>query len=319
MLIKRTPGWSLPESAATPEAAFLDRRQLAKGLAAGSLIAVAGAGAARAEERATADLYPVPRNEALSVSLPVTAKDITSTYNNFYEFGTHKNVWKAAQRIELKPWEVLIDGLVETEIRIDAEALIRRMPLEERVTRHRCVEAWAMTIPWSGFPLAALVDMARPLGSAKYLVMQTFFDPEVARSQRQSYYPWPYTEALTMAEATNEMAMIVTGAYGKPMDKQYGAPLRLAVPWKYGFKHIKSIVHFSFAEERPQTFWEAISPREYGFWANVNPDVPHPRWSQATERDLGTSQRVATKLYNGYGAQVAHLYADMPQDRSLFM
>jgi sulfoxide reductase catalytic subunit YedY len=322
MLIKRPPGWGLPERVATPEQAFLNRRQVAKGLAAGSIVAAAApltVGLGLAADDPTAGLYPAPGNERLSVSLPVTDEAITATYNNFYEFGSHKNVWKAAQKLVIRPWEVAIDGLVEKDIRIEADALIRRMPLEERITRHRCVEAWAMTIPWSGFPLKALVDLARPLGSAKYLRMETFHDPEVARGQRQTFYPWPYTEGLTIAEATHELALIVTGAYGKPLAKQYGAPLRLAVPWKYGFKHVKSIVRFTFTEERPKTFWETITPAEYGFWANVNPGFAHPRWSQASERDLATEERVSTKLYNGYGEFVAHLYADMPQDRRLFM
>jgi len=330
MLIKKLPGWALPDSAATPEAVFRNRRALIKGVAAGAIAAGAASLLAACEEEApiskaaaaddpTADLYPVELNERLSVSLPLTDEAITSTYNNFYEFGSHKQIWKAAQSLEVRPWEVVIDGMVEKEIRIEADELIRKMPLEERITRHRCVEAWGMTVPWSGFPLKSLVDMARPLGSAKYLEMTTFSNPEIAKGQRQTFYPWPYTEGLTIAEATNELAMIVTGAYGKPLAKQFGAPLRLAVPWKYGFKHIKSIVRFRFTEERPKTFWEEIGPSEYGFWANVNPAFSHPRWTQASERDLGLNERVSTKLYNGYGEFVAPLYADMPQDRRLFM
>ncbi len=175
-----------------------------------------------------------------------------------------------------------------------------------------------MTIPWSGFPMKALLDLARPLSSAKYVEMQTFHDPKMATGQRQFWYPWPFVEGLTMAEATNELAFMVTGAYGKPMAKQYGAPLRLAVPWKYGFKSIKSIVRISFTEKRPKTFWETIAPREYGFWANVNPEVPHPRCSQATERFLATGERIPTQLFNGYGEYVAHLYAGL-KDEPLFM
>ncbi len=331
MLIKTPPGWVLPERDVTPEARFRDRRSLLKGIAAGTILAGAapllGAcdeddaaiAAANAADDPLADLYPAARNERLSRPFPPTDEDITSKYNNFYEFGSHKHVWKAAQKLEIRPWEVVIDGLVEKEIRIEADDLIRQMPLEERITRHRCVEAWAMTIPWTGFPLANLVKFAAPLGEAKYLEMTSFHDPEVAKGQRQKVYPWPYTEGLTIVEATNEVAMIVTGAYGKSMAKQYGAPLRLAVPWKYGFKHVKSIVRFRFTAERPKTFWEIIGPSEYGFWANVNPGFSHPRWSQSSERDLGTDERVSTKLWNGYGEFVAHMYADMPQDRRLFM
>jgi methionine sulfoxide reductase catalytic subunit len=189
------------------------------------------------------------------------------------------------------------------------------MPLEERLYRHRCVEAWGMAIPWSGFPLAKLVELAKPLSSAKYLVMHTFLDSSVASGQRQTWYPWPYTEGLTIAEAANELAFLATGAYGKPMPKQHGAPLRLAVPWKYGFKSIKSVNHFSFSAERPKSFWEALQASEYGFWANVNPEVAHPRWSQATEEDITTKERRPTLIYNGYGEYVAHLYSGLEKER----
>ena len=172
-----------------------------------------------------------------------------------------------------------------------------------------------MAVPWSGFPMKALVDFARPLGSAKYVVMQTFKNPGMASGQRQFWYPWPYVEGLTMAEATNELAFLVTGMYGKPVPKQNGAPLRLAVPWKYGFKSIKSIVSFTFTDKRPVSFWEQIQASEYGFWANVNPEVPHPRWSQASERVLGTNEMVPTQLYNGYGEFVADLYKGLEGER----
>ena len=175
-----------------------------------------------------------------------------------------------------------------------------------------------MAVPYSGFPLKALVELAKPLSSARYVVMQTFQDPKVAPGQLEFYYPWPYTEGLTMAEATNELAFIGTGLYGKPIAKQNGAPLRLAVPWKYGFKHVKSIVRIEFAAARPKTFWEKLAASEYGFWANINPEVPHPRWSQATEKPLGSDTRVPTLLYNGYGEFVADLYKGMPAER-LFM
>lgn len=175
-----------------------------------------------------------------------------------------------------------------------------------------------MAVPWSGFARAALLDLARPLGSAKYLRMETFLDPEMAPGQRQFWYPWPYVEGLTIAEATNELAFIATGLYGKPMPKQGGAPLRLAIPWKYGFKSIKSLVRFTFSEERPVGYWEAIQASEYGFWANVNPDVPHPRWSQAKETPLDTSEKLPTQLFNGYAEFVADLYVGM-ENQPLFM
>jgi sulfoxide reductase catalytic subunit YedY len=175
-----------------------------------------------------------------------------------------------------------------------------------------------MTVPWSGFAMKALMDFAKPLSSAKYVQMQTFMNPKVAGGQRQSWYPWPYTEGLTIEEATNELAFMVTGLYGKPMPKQNGAPLRLAVPWKYGFKHSKSIARITFTDKRPVSFWEKIQGSEYGFWANVNPAVAHPRWSQATERVLGTGGRIPTEIYNGYGQYVAELYKNMKGEK-LFM
>ena len=176
-----------------------------------------------------------------------------------------------------------------------------------------------MAIPWSGFPLAKLVALAKPLSSAKYLRMETFLDPSTASGQRQTWYPWPYVEGLTIAEATNELAFLVTGAYGKPVTKQMGAPLRLAVPWKYGFKSIKSITRFSFTDQRPKSFWEALQASEYGFWANVNPEVPHPRWSQATEELIGRNgERRPTILFNGYGDYVAQLYNNVPKDERLW-
>lgn len=325
MLIKRLRDWEIPESQATSESVFLNRRKIlagAAGLLGGSTI-LSGASlfpgsAAASDEDPSAGLYPVKRNENYTIERDLTPEDVNSTYNNFYEFGSHKRIYKAAQALPIRPWDVVIDGLVEEEKTVAFDDLLKQMPLEERLYRHRCVEAWSMTVPWSGFALKALVDFARPLSSAKYVRFETFKDPKVASGQRQSWYPWPYVEGVTMAEATNELGFIVTGAYGKPLAKQFGAPLRLALPWKYGFKSIKSLVRISFTDERPVSFWEEIQAREYGFWANVNPKVPHARWSQATERVLGTEQRVSTILYNGYEEQVGHLYKDL-QDENLFM
>ncbi len=323
MLIRSRKGWELPESAATPEDVYLNRRSLLKAAAAGPIAAgaagVLGSSAALAQDDdPTAGLYPVSRNLRYRVERELTDEDDAITYNNFYEYGSHKNIWRAAQALEIRPWTVTFDGLVEQERSVDFDTLIAAMPLEERVYRHRCVEAWAMTVPWSGFPMASLVDYARPLGSAKYVRMETFQDDD-APGFRQFWYPWPYIEGLTIEEATNEMAFMVTGLYGKPVPRQNGAPLRLAVPWKYGFKSIKSIVRFTFTEERPVSFWEELQSSEYGFWANVNPEVDHPRWSQATERLLGSGDRVPTRLYNGYGEFVAHLYDGMESDERLFM
>jgi sulfoxide reductase catalytic subunit YedY len=324
MLIRKPRAWEIPERLATPEHVFLDRRRFmaASGVAAAGLAIGAcrdGADAAGEGEAAdadpTADLYPAPRNEAYTIERPITPEFINAKYNNFYEFGSHKQIAEAAQQLPIRPWQVVIDGLVEEDRTVGIDDLIRAMPLEERLYRHRCVEAWSMTIAWGGFPMAKLVEFARPLSGARYIRMETFENSEVAPGQKAFWYPWPYVEGVTIEEATNELAFLVTGAYGKPLAKQHGAPLRLALPWKYGFKSIKSIVRFEFTAERPVSFWEEIQSSEYGFWANVNPEVPHPRWSQATERDLETGERIATRLFNGYGEQVAHLYKGFEGER----
>ncbi len=325
MLIKIPRGWEIPESALTPEHVFHDRRRLMKGIAAGSILAAGGAlgalpRAARAATEAdpSEHLYPFARNIRYFLDREMTDPKVAATYNNFYEFGSHKQIWKAAQKLPIRPWTVRFDGLLEKEIEIGIDELIAKMPREERYYRHRCVEAWAMAVPWSGFAMKALVDFAQPLSSARYVVMETFGDAKFAPGLKQFWYPWPYVEGLTMAEATNELTFMATGIYGKPMPKQHGSPLRLAAPWKYGFKSIKSIVRFTFAAERPKTFWGEVGPNEYGFWANVNPDIAHPRWSQRTERLIGTDERVATQIYNGYGEYVAQLYEGM-ENESLFM
>lgn len=323
MLIKRLRGWELPERAATSESLYLGRRELLKGLGVGTAMLAGGTlplAPVLAADDPSADLYPVARNPAYTLddrfSGP-TPEELATTYNNFYEFGSHKQIADAAQALKIRPWTVTIDGEVEETKTVEIDDLLRQMPLEERLYRHRCVEAWSMAVPWSGFPLKALVDFARPLGNAKYLRMETFNDPDMASGQRQFWYPWPYVEGLTIEEASHELAFIATGLYGKPMPKQNGAPLRLAVPWKYGFKSIKSITRFTFTEERPVSFWEEIQAAEYGFWANVNPEVSHPRWSQATEKPLGGDEKIPTLLYNGYEEFVAGLYADL-QEEPLF-
>ena len=325
MLIRRNRGWELPESAATPEAVYLGRRALLKTMGLGSMLApalasglaaaLAGPPAQAAEQDPSAGLYPFKRNPRYTLDRPITAPKYSENYNNFYEFGSDKAIADDAQQLKIRPWTVKIDGMVEKPIEIGIDDLLKKMPIEERLYRHRCVEAWSMAVPWSGFPMAALVDLAKPLGSAKYVQMETFLDPKTAPGQKEFWYPWPYVEGVMMAEAGNELAFLVTGMYGKPVPKQDGAPLRLALPWKYGFKSVKSIVHFSFTEKRPVSFWETVEGSEYGFWANVNPEVPHPRWSQATERVLGTNERVPTLKWNGYGEFVAHLYDGLEKER----
>ncbi len=333
MLIKIAKGWELPEREATPEAVFRDRRRLIKTIAAGPVLLGAPALLAACDEPAeikvanaaeqtgadpSAKLYPVARNLRYRLDRDLSAEKDATTYNNYYEFGSSKNIWQKAQALPIRPWTVTIDGMVEQPMEIGIDDLLAKMPLEERLYRHRCVEAWSMAVPWSGFPLRALVELAKPLSSAKYVRMVSFENAEVATGQKAFYYPWPYIEGLTIAEATNDLAFIATGLYGKTLPKQNGAPLRLATPWKYGFKSTKGIVRFEFTDQRPVSFWETVQGSEYGFWANVNPEVPHPRWSQATERVLGTNERVPTLLYNGYGEYVAGLYQGLEGER-LFM
>jgi sulfoxide reductase catalytic subunit YedY len=318
MHVIRRRGWEIPERLATPEHLFFNRRAF---LAAGGAAALALSPELALAQRITdlpdptGALYPVKRNDKFVLDRPITDEKINTNYNNFYEFGSSKTIAKAAQALKLRPWTIKIDGMVEKAQDIGIDDLVRKMPLEERLYRHRCVEAWSMAIAWSGFPFAKLVELAKPLSSAKYVRMETFLDSSTASGQRQTWYPWPYVEGLTMAEATNELAFLVTGAYGKPVSKQMGAPLRLAVPWKYGFKSIKSIVRFHFTDQRPKSFWEALQASEYGFWANVNPQVPHPRWSQATEELIGLGERRPTLMFNGYGDYVAHLYQGLQLER----
>ncbi|MEQ9520303.1 MAG: protein-methionine-sulfoxide reductase catalytic subunit MsrP [Parvibaculum sp.] len=323
MLIKHRPRWALSENAATSETAFFNRRKFLK--TSGLVAAGVGAGllsgcddTAEAEATAVAgdpnlSRYPATRNAKFMLDRELTREDVSSRYNNFYEFGSHKRISSAAQALEIRPWSIIIDGDVAAPISIDADDLIRQMPLEERLYRHRCVEAWSMAVPWTGFPMAELVKLAEPTSGVRYVRMETFMNPEVATGQGQFWYPWPYVEGLTIEEAMNDLTFMVTGVYGKPLPKQFGAPIRLATPWKYGFKSIKSIVRFTFTKVRPISFWEEINAAEYGFWANVNPEVAHPRWSQATEEVLGTGDRVPTQLFNGYAEEVAHLYDGINQ------
>jgi len=318
MHIRRRKDWEIAEGEATPEAMFLTRRSFVGGAAAAASTAFIGAPSLAADADPTASLYPARHNDAFTLDRPVTAESVNGTYNNFYEFSFSKNAYTMVAGLKTRPWSVKIDGLVDKPMELGIDDLIKAMALEERLYRHRCVEAWSMAIPWTGFPVKALVDLAKPTGAAKYIRFETFMDPKMAPQQRQTLYPWPYIEALSMAEATNDLAFMVTGAYGKPLAKQHGAPLRLAVPWKYGFKSIKSIVRVSFTEKRPIGLWEALQPSEYGFWANVNPEVPHPRWSQATEDVLGLNERRPTLLFNGYGVQVADLYKNL-KGENLYM
>ncbi len=323
MIYLKRPGWYLPESAATDESAYMNRRDWIKkvggGLIAAGALSQVGTAHADSSLNPWNSLYPVTNNPEFKAERELTGERYATSYNNFYEFGSHKGIANAAQKLKLSPWQVSIEGLVENPIMIDFDSLVRNMPLEERIYRHRCVEAWAMTVPWSGFEMKHLVAFAKPLSSARYVSFETLADSKTMPGVSQPWHPWPYLEGITMEEAMNPMCFIGTGLYGKPMPKQNGAPIRLVLPWKYGFKSIKSIVRIQFTKDRPVSFWEETAPREYGFWANVNPEVAHPRWSQASERLLGSNDRVPTRIYNGYGDYVASLYADLPPERNLFM
>jgi methionine sulfoxide reductase catalytic subunit len=317
MFIKNLKGWELPESAVTPEHMFLNRRRFV-GATAGAAVLFAS-GAALAEDDPSAGLYPAKLNAKFSdAGRPVTPADANSNYNNYYEFGTSKQISDAAEAFPIRPWTVMIDGEVEAPMTLAIDDLLKKVQLEERIYRHRCVEAWSMVVPWTGFTLKSLVEMAKPKADAKFVRFETFNLPEVAVGQQPGLlgsYPWPYVEGVTMAEAMNDLGFMVTGAYGKPLPKSMGSPLRLHLPWKYGFKSIKGIVKISLVKERPLGMWEAIQASEYGFWANVNPEVAHPRWSQANEEILGTGERVPTQLFNGYGEFVADLYKGMDAEK----
>ena len=304
-IIKRR-GWEISESQVTSEDLFFNRRKVLGGLAALPFI-----GSAQAAVNA----------KFADAGRAVTPEAQNTTYNNFYEFGTSKSISDAAQALVTSPWSIAIDGLVDAPMTITFDDLMKKMQVEDRIYRHRCVEAWAMVVPWTGFALKDLIAIAKPKPEAKFVRFETFNDSKMAPGQQAglfSSFPLPYVEGLTMAEAMNDLAFIATGAYGKDLPKSMGAPLRLHLPWKYGFKSIKSIVKISFVTEQPVNFWQAIASNEYGFWANVNPDVPHPRWSQASEEILGTGERMPTKLFNGYGEFVADLYKGREKDPIFF-
>jgi sulfoxide reductase catalytic subunit YedY len=257
------------------------------------------------------------RGEYVLGEASTSLEDVTG-YNNFYELGTDKSDPAAnAAALQTRPWTVEVSGLCHAPRTFDIDELIAAFPLEERVYRMRCVEAWSMVIPWLGFPLKALLERVQPLGSARFVAFESIFDPDHLPGQKHALLDWPYVEALRLDEALHPLTLLAVGLYGRALPGQNGAPLRLVVPWKYGFKGIKSIVRIRLTETAPGTTWQLAGPSEYGFYANVNPAVPHPRWSQATERRIGELQRRPTLPFNGYGEQVAHLYAGL-DPRTLF-
>ena len=287
---------NLTQDDVTPEAVWLNRRQLLAGSAAGLGLGLVGTAAA------ASDLEPN------------SFEDITS-YNNFYEFGTDKGDPKRyAGEMTTEPWAIEIDGLVDRPGTYDVKDIMSEMTIEERIYRFRCVEAWSMVIPWNGFELADLLNMAGVKDGAKYVAFETLFRPEEMRGQRFPTIEWPYVEGLRLDEALHPLTIMATGIYGRPMPNQNGAPIRLVVPWKYGFKSIKSIVKITLTTEEPPTSWNRLQPREYGFYSNVNPNVDHPRWSQASERRIGGglfAPRIPTLMHNGYEEEVASLYDGM--------
>ncbi|HLG19397.1 MAG TPA: protein-methionine-sulfoxide reductase catalytic subunit MsrP [Bdellovibrionota bacterium] len=242
----------------------------------------------------------------------LTPIEQVTTYNNFYEFGTDKDdPSKFAKNFKTKPWKMSVEGFVKKPRVYDLDELFRPFALEERIYRHRCVEGWSMVVPWLGFPLADLIKRLDPTSNAKFVEFTTLLDPQQMPGQKRDVLDWPYVEGLRMDEATNSLTLMVTGLYGKPLPNQDGAPIRLVVPWKYGFKSIKSIVKIKFVEKQPLTTWAKSAPTEYGFYSNVNPNVDHPRWSQRKERRLGEFFKRDTLIFNGYGDQVASLYTGM--------
>ena len=306
MLIR--PPSDIPASEITPQAVYHERRRFMQGsiaLLGGAALATAGeslAGAKLAGVRASA--YKLDEEKT-----PYT--DVT-TYNNYYEFGTGKDDPAAhAHTLRTRPWTVTVEGEVRKARTWDIDALMKLAALEERVYRMRCVEGWSMVIPWVGFPLAELIRRAEPTGNAKYVEFVTLADPKQMPGVRSRVLDWPYTEGLRMDEAMHPLTLLAVGLYGEVLPNQNGAPIRLVVPWKYGFKSAKSIVKIRFVEKQPVTAWMAAAPSEYGFYSNVNPQVDHPRWSQAKERRIGEFFKRDTLMFNGYGAQVAQLYRGM--------
>jgi sulfoxide reductase catalytic subunit YedY len=304
MLIRIPEDWEIPERDATPEHVYLNRRQLLK--AAGFLGAKGLVRAANANGP-----YPAKRNLEYTLDRPITEEWAATSYNNFYEFDAmdKKAVRNKVGKFVVSPWQIEVTGKVNKPRKFDLDELLRTMPFEERLYRFRCVERWAMAVPWTGFPFSELVKAVEPKPEAKYVRFVTVHRPDQMPGVVQAnWYPWPYYEGLRMDEAMNPLTLLVTGLYGKPLPKQNGAPIRIVTPWKYGYKSIKSIVKIEFVSKQPRTFWNDLQPAEYGFYSNVNPNKPHPRWSQVIEEVIPTMERRPTLLYNGYGKYVAGLY-----------
>lgn len=307
MIIKTKP--VIPSSEITGKAVFESRRALIKAAAGAALLAAVPGSAAQSKKYAKAPLGPY------SADIPVNDFEDVANYTNYYEFSTNKtDSTVLAQGLEIDPWSVKVEGEVEEPGVYQLEDILKANPLERRIYRFRCVEAWSMVVPWVGFPLGAMLKQFKPTSKAKFVEFTTLYNPDVMVGQRSSVLEWPYVEGLRIDEAMHPLALMATGMYDDDLPKQNGAPLRLVVPWKYGFKSIKAIVRIRFQEKMPKTAWNKNADHEYGFYANVNPDVPHPRWSQSRERVLGAgifTPKRKTEKFNGYGAEVASLYAGM--------
>lgn len=308
MLVKVPRGWEISEGAAASESEYRNRRQFVRALGAagaGSLLAGSLTGA---EE--SPSLYPAKRNAKYTLDRPLTWEEVATGYNNFYEFTLDKQrVRFEVGKFTIDPWKVKVHGQVNKPQTFDIDDLVRLFPLEERLYRFRCVEAWAMAVPWTGFPMSELIRHVDPKPQARFMKMVTAYRPkEMPGIRSQPHYDWPYQEAMTIEEAMNELALFGTGIYGKPLPKQNGAPIRAIIPWKYGLKNVKSIVEIEFTKKRPPTLWNKAVPTEYGWYSNVNPQKPHPRWSQAQERMIPTGEVRPTLMYNGYEEFVAGLY-----------
>jgi sulfoxide reductase catalytic subunit YedY len=302
MLIKTAS--RISEAEVTDHSLYLRRREFLKFAAAGTLLA------------GFDSFGPASATDMANGESPTSLKDITR-YNNYYEFATDKeSPAELAQGLRIRPWMISVEGEVRKPKTYDIDELLRLLPIEERIYRMRCVEGWSMVIPWNGLPLAALLKLAEPTGNAKYVEFQSLHDPEQMPGQHRPILEWPYVEGLRLDEAMHPLTLLATGLYGEVLPKQNGAPIRLVVPWKYGFKSAKAIVRIRLTERQPNTAWMKAGPSEYGFYANVNPAVSHPRWSQAKERRIGEFLRRPTLPFNGYGEQVAQLYAGMDLTRN---
>lgn len=311
MLIKRRS--DIKQSEITDERLFHNRRAFIKTAAAGAIAAV-GATVPWLAASGRADAAPISigRDSAATGDDKLNSWEEITNYNNFYEFGTRKrDPANNAHTLVTRPWTVTVDGEVHKPRVFDIEDILKSFPAEERIYRLRCVEAWSMVIPWLGFPLGDLLKQVEPTSHAEYVELTTLHNPDQMPGQRRAILPWPYVEGLRLDEAMHPLTILSVGLYGKMLPNQNGAPIRLVIPWKYGFKSVKSIVRIRLVRQQPATTWNVVAPREYGFYANVNPEVDHPRWSQKRERRIGEFLKRPTEKYNGYGEQVAQLYTEM--------